>query len=418
MRPGKAINRILLISVMTAVLFSTAYADDLALHGFLQGNYSFDTANANPDKGRLKWSEERGQIRLDGVAEPFHLLIKTDVFYDHIEEKGDGELREGYFDLTRETWDLRVGRQTMTWGLGDLVFINDIFPKDYEAFFSGRPMEYLKKGVNGVKLGLYPGTVSLELVVIPFFEPNRLPDPNRFRMFDPMPGLTNRVKKEPSTSLKNTELALRAYRDLAGFEASLYFYRGFSRTPSMLPDNPSSPSKLTIFYPELSVYGLSLQRSALDGVLSLEAGHYDSREDRSGTDPFIPNSQTKFLIGYQRQMLEDFTAGLQYLGDYMHNYSEYKLNLPAGFPKDPELRQVASVRLTYLLLHQNLKLTWFSFYGITDRDYLLNPEIKYNFTDHVWGAAGANIFGGKKDATQFGSLDKNDNIYVQARYEF
>jgi hypothetical protein len=49
---------------------------------------------------------------------------------------------------------------------------------------------------------------------------------------------------------------------------------------------------------------------------------------------------------------------------------------------------------------------------------MLNPEIKYNFSDHVWSAMGANIFGGGKASSQFGQFDKNDNIYVQVRYEF
>ncbi|MBI5810787.1 MAG: hypothetical protein HZB21_06340, partial [Deltaproteobacteria bacterium] len=46
-----------------------------------------------------------------------------------------------------------------------------------------------------------------------------------------------------------------------------------------------------------------------------------------------------------------------------------------------------------------------------------NPEVRYNFTDHVFAAMGLNLFGGGKETTQFGSLDKNDNIYLQARYE-
>lgn len=419
MRFRKSVSRIFLIAAMTAPFFSTAYADDsMSLHGFLQGSYSFDAGNANPDGGRYKWFEERGQIRIDGSKEPFHLFIKTDLSYDHIDENGDAELREGYIDFTSGRWDIRAGRQVITWGLGDMLFINDIFPKDYEAFFSGRPIEYLKKGVDGVKLGLYPEAASFEFVIIPFFESNKLPETARFKMFNPMSGVTNTETKEPATNLKDTELSLRAYRNLGGFEASLYLYRGFYRTPSMLPDNLSSPTNILFFYPKLSVYGVSLQRSVLDGVLSLESGYYDSSGDRSGTDAFIPNSQTKFLAGYQRQMAEDFTIGLQYLGEYMHKYSEYTENLSGGFPKDPQLRQLASLRLTYFLMHQNLKLSWFSFYGITDKDYLLNPEVKYNFTDHIWGAAGANVFGGNKDTTQFGSLDKNDNMYVQVRYEF
>ena len=75
------------------------------------------------------------QLKLDANEDPFRLFLKTDVFYDHIDRKADMELREGYADYTSGKWDTRLGRQVITWGLGDLIFINDVFPKDYEAFF-------------------------------------------------------------------------------------------------------------------------------------------------------------------------------------------------------------------------------------------------------------------------------------------
>lgn len=411
-------RNIFLLIVLLYLLPSYAIASDISLHGFLQGNYSFNTDSSNPDGGDFKWAEERLQLKLDASKEPFHLFIKTDTFYDHIDEKADLELREGYLDYTEKKWDLRVGRQVITWGLGDLLFINDVFPKDYEAFFSGRPMEYLKKGVDGAKIGIYPGFASFELVAIPFFEPNNFPDQKRFWMYDPMYMITNREEKEPSSNLKNTEVALRTYRDVAGFDTSLYFYRGFFRQPWMMPDNPMMPTKLTLFYPELSVYGASLQGRALDGVLSLEAGYYDSRQDRKGTDPMTPNSQTRFLIGYQRQLWEDFTIGLQYYGEYMQDYAEYERSLPSGFPKEKRLHDLVTLRLTQFLRHQTLRLSFFTFYSPSDGDYMLNPEIKYNFSDHIWAAVGGNIFGGGESWTQFGQLDKNDNIYLQLRYEF
>lgn len=419
LRSGEeAIGICLLYFVFLLLSLPTAEASDISLHGFLQGNYAADTAAADPNGDNFKWAEERMQLRLDASHEPFHLFLKADAFVDHIEGKGSAELREGYADYTAKAWDVRAGRQVITWGLGDLLFINDVFPKDYEAFFSGRPLEYLKKGIDGVKVGLYPEFASFELIAVPFFEPNHFPDPKRFWMYDPMPGITDRVEKEPASTFGNTELALRAYRDIAGFDASLYFYKGFYRQPSFLPDNPQAPSRLTLFYPKLSVYGASLQGRTLDGILSLEAGYYDSPEDRNGTDPMIPNSQTRFLIGYQRQLWEDFTVGLQYYGEYMHNYAEYEKNLPAGFPKEHELRQLATVRLTQFLRHQTLRLSFFAFYSPSDRDYMLNPEIKYNFTDSIWAAFGANLFGGDKPWTQFGQLSENDNAYVQLRYEF
>lgn len=422
-----------IFALLLLTLSSTlpSHAAETSVHGFLQGNYSFNTDSPNPAGGDLKWAEERIQIKAEASGEAggwggwggggggaLRAFLKADFFSDHVDEDGDAEIREAYLDLTMEKWDLRAGRQIVTWGLGDLVFINDVFPKDYEAFFSGRPIEYLKKGVDAVRLGLYPGAASFEIFVIPFFEPNSTPSPERFWVFDPMPGVTDRRSVEPATNAKNTELAVRAYGDLAGFDASLYFYKGFYRLPSILPDSATSPTRIDIIYPELYVYGGSLQRSALDGVLGLEAGYYDSKDDESGEDPFIPNSQTKLLASYQRQMAEDLTAALQYYGEYMHSYSGYEAALPSGLPKESRFRQLLSLRMTYLLMHQNLRLSWFSFWSPTDRDYLLNPEVKYNFSDHVWGAIGANLFGGEKETTQFGSLDRNDNVYLQARYEF
>ncbi len=406
-----------LSSVLCLLFSSAAFAADFSLHGFLQGNYSRNSEKDNPDGGDYKWAEERVQIKLDGTADPFHVFLKIDAFYDHVAGKSGTELREGYFDYVAGKWDARAGRQIITWGLGDLLFINDVFPKDYEAFFSGRPLEYLKKGVDGVKIGAYPEFASFEFIAIPYFEPNTFPDPSRFWMYDPMPSITNREEKKPSATAENAELALRIYRDVAGFDTSIYLYRGFSRQPSAMPDNPV-PTKLTLFYPALYVYGASAQGRALDGILSAEVGYYDSRQDRGGTDPIVPNSQSRYLVGYQRQGWEDFTIGLQYYGEYMMDYSAYRQNLPPGFPKEKRLHQLATIRLTQFLLHQTLKLSLFSFYGLSDGDYLVNPEIKYHFTDRVWAALGGNIFGGGKTWSQFGQFAKDDSLYFQVRYEF
>lgn len=388
-----------------------------SISGFAQANYSLAADASNPDNGDMKWAEEIVELQLDEGLERLRVFLKADASLDHIDDKGGIEIREAFVNLTREYWDMRIGRQIITWGVGDLVFINDVFPKDYEAFFSGRPLEYLKKGVDAIKAGAYPGFASFELVIMPFFEPDNLPDPGRFWMFDPMPDITRRIEDEPASGLKNTELALRAYRGIYGFDASLYAYKGFYRTPSMLPFGVGSDAGITLTYPELSVYGASLQGNGLGGVLSVEAGYYDSTEDSNGDDPFIPNTSTRLLLGYQRQIIEDMTMTIQYYGEYMRDYDEYKEGLTDGSPAYPRLRDLASLRMTYLLMHQDLRLSWFSFRSLSDGDYLLNPEARYNFSDNLWAAVGANIFGGEA-GTQFGSLDENDCVYMQARYGF
>ncbi len=397
---------ILIIAAAALALLCPSYAgaSDVSLHGFLQGSYSLNTASENPDGSDFKWAEERLQLKLDASRGPLYLFVKTDFSYDHLEGRADAELREGYVDVVSESWDLRLGRQIITWGIGDLVFINDVFPKDFEAFFSGRPLEYLKKGVDGLKVGLYPPAASFEVVIVPFFEPNTFPRAGRFH------NAMSVDAEEPATRLENTEAALRAYRALGGFDVSLYFYRGFFRMPSAAPGGG-------FFFPERSVYGASLEGRAAGGIVGLEAAHYDSREDRGGDDPDIPNSSTKLLASYKRQLMEDFDLALQYYAEYMHGHDAFIRTLPPGTAAQEELRHTLTLRLTRLLMHQSLRLSLFVFYSPSDEDYLLNPEVKYKFTDNIWAALGGNIFGGDARG-QFGRLDRNDNVYLQVRNEF
>ena len=397
--------RLLLISVPIVLLWaSCVFASDLSLHGFLQGDYSINATEKNPDGGDFKWAEERVQLKLDGNQEPFHLTVKTDVFHDDVDSKADAELREGYVDMISGSWDLRLGRQIITWGLGDLTFINDMFPKDYEAFYAGRPMEYLKKGVDSIKVGIYPSAVNLEIVLVPFFEPNTFPREERFH------NSMNPEAKEPDVTLENTEVALRAYRNLNGLDASLYFYKGFFRTPSMTANGG-------LFYPKLSDYGATIEGRAVGGILGLEAGYYDSMEDREGDNPSVPNSSIRLMMGYKKQLIEDFSMGIQYYTEYMLKNSQYETSLPAGYPKEDKLYQLATLRLTRMLMHQDLTLSFFMFYSPSDDDYMMTPEVKYKFTDNIWAAVGGNVFGGNSDG-RFGRLDNNDNTYLQLRYEF
>lgn len=402
------------------LLVTPALAEEVSLHGFVQGNYAARITGEElpgPEGGDFLLGEERLQIKLAASSQGAGFFLKTDFFRDAVARATDTDLREAYLDYGTGALDLRIGRQVVTWGVGDLLFINDIFPKDYAAFFSGKPLEYLKIGSDAVKLDLFSDLISVELVATPFFQSDNLPPSQRFFMFDPFPGV-QRTTEEPRAELGNTGLALRLYRNLSGFDAAVYAYKGFLKTPGMRPDDPASPTLVTLFFPRLAVYGASAQGNALGGVVSIEAGYYDSLDDRSGRDPAIPNSIVKYLAGYQRQIWTDFTAGLQYYGEYLMDYGPYRDTLPAGFPSQDRLRQLLTVRLTQFLSYQTLRLSLFTFYSPTDEDYYFIPEVRYSFTDTLWGAAGANIFGGKQDTTFFGQFDKNDNVYVTVRYEF
>lgn len=394
-------------------LASLASPAEVSLSGFVQQNTAFNTESANPDGRRYKWLEERAQLKFDAGSGGWRLLAKGDLAYDHLGRREQAEMREAYVDYSAGRWDLRVGRQVITWGLGDLVFVNDVFPKDHEALFAGRPLEYLKRGIDAVKVGAYPELANFELVLAPRFRESRIPDARRFHLFDPMPAIDDRETIGPGRG----EAGLRVFRDLAGYDAALYVYRGFQRTPSMRPDRLSAPTKIIHFYPRIAVYGASASGRAGQGVLSLEAAYYDSRQDRGGDDFTVPNSQTRLLVGYQVQPLEDTSLGFQYYVEAMHGYGAYRAALPAGFPAEKRRSHSVTARLTQFFQHQTLRLSLYAYYQAGGGDRFVNPELRYSFSDRIWGAVGANVFGGRRWGP-FGQLDRDDNVYVQLRHEF
>lgn len=393
------------------------------VHGFVLGDIAVRTTGERPTKGEGgDFVSGEGRLRLDiggatrsGKA---YFTVKGDLFYDAVANELEGDLREGYAGYGSGRLDLRLGRQIITWGVGDLFFINDVFPKDWESFFSGRPMEYLKLGVDGARIRYSGSSLNAELVVVPFFTPDSLPSASRFFFFDPFAAAPNQCEAKPAIRAANTEVALRVYRRLAELDVSVYAYRGYWRSPGVRLDREAAPTTVTRFFPELSVYGLSAQRGFLEGVISLEVGYYDSPQDRSGDNPAIPNSQWRVLAGYQRELAQDFTAGIQVYGELMSDHRAYRDSLPVGMPRQDRFRGVVSTRLTRMLKYQTWTLSLFAAYSPTDNDYFLQPEVSHKLTDSVGVAAGANIFGGKSETTFFGQLNRSDNVFFRVRYDF
>ncbi|MBL7221906.1 MAG: hypothetical protein ISS69_17490 [Phycisphaerae bacterium] len=80
--------------------------------------------------------------------------------------------------------DVKVGRQILTWGTGDLLFVNDLFPKDWRAFFIGRDLEYLKAPADAMKVSLFGDIANLDLVYMPRFNPSRFISGRRISYFN------------------------------------------------------------------------------------------------------------------------------------------------------------------------------------------------------------------------------------------
>ena len=414
---------VLLIGLTALPMFAQAIEDNIEIHGFLLGNFSGRINGQRPGgdvSSAFLLAEERLRLDLSAWSESIDASarFKGDLVHDALTNEFAIDLREAYADYSTGDFDFRLGRQIATWGVGDLLFVNDVFTKDWVSFLSGRPLEYLKIGVDGIRTRYSSDRVNAELFVIPFFEPDHLPTSERFSFVDPYAEIPARMEITPAISPANTELAVRLYRKIAELDLSVYVYRGFWRTPSLRPDRFISPTQVTAFYPPLSVYGMSAQGKAFSGILSFEAGYYDSRNDKDGNDPELPDSQFRFLLGYQRQLWQDASLGVQYYTEIMEDHSAYRDTLSPGFPAQKEYRDVVTLRIDQLLEHQTWKLSLMCFYSPADNDYLLQPQVSYQISDALAATVGANIFGGRRNWTAFGQFDNDSNVYLSVRMDF
>lgn len=380
------------------------------IHGFLQAHAAGRLGSVNcTAQTACDWpfNEQRLQLKAEGSGLEGSLGYagKIDLLQDAALGESDLDVRELYADYNTERFTVRAGRQVVTWGVADLLFINDTFPKDWVSFFGGLPLEYLKRGSDALRLDLYPDFADVQILLADFRE-DRLPDRERFVL--PGPDISAALD-EPS----ELEAGLRITRYFGSWDGAMYLSRTHYRAPAL----SQIAGEWRGEFSRLNVYGASLSGPLWNAVLSLEAGYYDSVDDQNGADPAVENSQTRLLVGYSRQIAEDTTLGIQGYAEWMHDHDAYRRTLPAGFPERDELRTVATLRITQFHLHQTLRLSFFAFWGVSDDDGYIIPSVRYAFSDALWGEVGANLFVGDRNG-QFGALGDNDNIYETLRYAF
>ena len=389
----------------------------IEMHGFYEMRSGYRLRKDKYEKD-MSIMENRLQFDLSSYPDWGDMKVKADVFGDLVTEQVDFDLREAnIFISPLEFMDLKVGRQILTWGTGDLIFINDLFPKDWQSFFIGRDTEYLKAPSDAAKVSLFGDWANLDIVYTPQFDPDRHINGSRLSYWNSNLG---RLAGEdavihtdkPHRWFKDSELAVRLYKNINNYEFALYGYRGYWKSPG-----GQNVAMSQAIFPDLNVYGASVRGAIGKGIGNLEVGYYESADDLSGKNNLIDNSQMRYLLGYTQEIARDFTAGLQYYVEQMLDFSQYKSNL-TSVPAQDRDRHLITLRLTKLLMNQNLRCSLFTYFSPSDKDVHIRPNINYKLNDNLALEIGGNIFFGDYPNTFFGQFQNNTNMYVGLRYSF
>lgn len=375
--------------------------------------------NAGPllrDRGTLE--ELRLRLESDLQAGKFSFDLKGDLAYDSNDSEWDANFREltGAFTLGSST-DFKIGQQVLTWGTGDLVFLNDLFPKDFVSFFAGRDDEYLKAPGNAVRITRFSETVNVDFVWTPVFEPDVYLTGQRFSFFSPFAGMSVAPDPplhalDPSDSLSNGEFALRIFKNVDGREYAIYAYHGFFKQPVALT------TSLEATFAPLTSIGASLRQPVGPGLINAETSFYMSRDDRGGNNPLLPNDQLRLLIGYEWEARSNFNVGFQYYLEWTQDSDALRSTSFAPQFEPDEYRHLLTNRMTYRSGRDKHIWSLFTFFSPSDSDLYLRPVYTYRHDDNWSVTTGANLFAGDEDHTFFGQLQDASNAYLRIRYNY
>ncbi len=405
------------------------------INGLLQ-NY-----NAVQTIGDHEFVAGRNRLRLQlNTSTPAgNIFVETDFLHQYAKRDTETEIiiREAYFDRYYDKSDLRIGRQIISWGRATGGFVTDILsPVDLREFLTQDPAD-LRLGLTAINFQRYFGSNSLQLVLNPVFEPDRLPSPDS-RWFPvqeiPSPIPFNYVQQEEGFELSDIQFAsrfsLRSPSSL-DLDAMLMYWAhpmpayALNINPFNFPDPPSVD--LFESYHASPMGGISLEWLIGDNW-KIQTDHLFVYQ-RLFT--FLPVSVNRL-----EQALEDLPTAIQVLQEFEIRDDGYLLKKPwlhsmAGIETEQwntlislqiyletifnyedrilpqQLFPYATLLTNRAFLRNRLQISTQSRYNFYAEDFWIQAQGTYEVDDGFEVSVGTNLFGGKPITPFYGHFTFN-----------
>lgn len=381
--------------------------------GFVEAGYG-QFLQSNITKKNQPLSEFRSRFDVSYQADNFLIKAKADAVYDDVLSNFKIKMRElnvsGRFN---QYLDYKIGRQVLTWGTGDYLFLNDLFAKDWQSFFAGRDDEFLKAPSDSIRLTSYIADVTIDFAYTPQFKSDTFITGERFSFYSSaQQKLVAPAKEFNVNDSDEDQFSLKIGKRVNRYELAFYGYHGLWPTPQGFNDNGS------VYFPKLNAYGASIRGPLSSGLFNAEVAYYQSNDDKSGRKPTVANSQLRLLVGYEWEWFKNLTVNVQY---YVEHTQDFKRLIEYSFwpqLEPEEYRQLLTTRLTYRAMQQRLTYSLFVFYSPSDKDSYIRPSMSFRVNDQWAIAAGLNLFSGRNQYSFFGQHEDNSNAWLRARFNF
>lgn len=328
------------------------------------------------------------RLNTELVKSTYQVNFKGDARYSIIKSQWQNKVREFNItldlaninnELINNSWlnnlSLKAGRQSLSWGVGDFIFLNDLYPKDWQAFFNGADTQYLKKTSDAIKLSYFFETLNVDIV----YQPNIKVD----SLYHPV---------IPNSSPNEASVNIRAYWSYKQIDYAFYASDGWLNTPRITHGQLEYWSRKSI--------GASLITPLASGLFKAEYSHYTLKNSLN-----LHHTQQRWLLGFERELLPRLQLSLQ---AYLEQDSQsFDLNN----------RQL----LTGALAYQSQDSYWNSqlmlFHSPNHHDNYLRITTSYRYNDEITLSGSFNNLNGDSRSF-FGQLSNIDNASIRITYYF
>ena len=402
-------NIIILLSILL-VFISSAYSmqiDAAYVSNSLTSRYVYDIENG--EEYKFPFIYEVNYENKFNKNDLYGEIIINPVFEYNLETESENfKFNEAYIDFYFPNFDLRAGKQKLTWGKSDgIVVTNIVNPRDYTVH---PVVEYSDQfdGVNALKLNLYPKNNNLEVVWVPEFQSatmnkdillNKISD--NFKRDD--------SEKEIESDFENSELFIR-YSSI-GQKLDYEVMAAYS-----WDDEPTLHKN----FQEMTVVPQHHRLTTVGGSVSTMKGPYVFR----GEGAYV--SGNYFNLKEPQFYLDDYPEGVvekditRWLTGIDYNYESYLLSLQFMQEaildyKEEVVQDEFSNQMTFLIqkdfMRSKLNTEINFHYNLNDEVLMAKPTISYDYSDIINLKAGANL-------NLEGETFKEDVIYFQTEYLF
>ena len=362
--------------LVTAIRLPAQDGLAVSVKGFVDTYHAVRTET--PEDWMSSRTRARGELRLE--KEGGGVFLSANLVYNALLKDQSGfQLREAFAYWGYPRWDIRAGKQIITWGVADGLRVTDLIsPMDYTEFLA-QDYDDIRVPVGALRMRYLQDKWTLELVAVPVAEFFKLPtDPANPWSVGTLP-----PEVRPDPVIGNMEYGARFSCFLGGVDFSLMALRTWNKMPELMTDH--------LGYHRLTVIG---------GDISVPLGSFVLRGELADNMDDHGSHQGNALVGLDWYPGADWNLSAQ-----------FNQTFGAG-----EKTSLATLRISKALLNNALTLSTFAYADVRDLGVFNRLSADWAATDQLHALLGYDYFYAK--GGMFTRYARNSEVWLKLKYSF